>query len=75
MRNLSELAAIAVTREGGRLGRTESPGDLGFTKDKFGHAQFGASETTVQQALVNYLNKERLPARGSARGWLRAGAR
>jgi len=43
-------------------------GDLGFTKDSFGHAQFGASQTTVQQALVNYLNANGIKAKGSARG-------
>ncbi len=54
--------AVVVVSEGCDVG------DLGFTKDSFGHAQFGASETTVQQALVNYLNKHGIKARGSARG-------
>ncbi len=54
--------AVVVVSEGCDVG------DLGISKDAFGHAQFGASETTVQQALVNYLNKNKLPARGSARG-------
>ncbi len=54
--------AVVVVSEGCDVG------DLGFTKDNFGHAQFGASETTVQQALVNYLNKNGVKARGSARG-------
>lgn len=43
-------------------------GDLGATKDSFGHTQFSASETTVAQAVINYLNKAGLKARGSARG-------
>ena len=43
-------------------------GDIGILKDSFGHAQFGASELTVQQAMVNYLNRHGLPAKGSARG-------
>lgn len=43
-------------------------GDLGETKDSFGHTQFSASETTVEQAIVNYLNRVGLKARGSARG-------
>ncbi|MHB9038748.1 MAG: diphosphate--fructose-6-phosphate 1-phosphotransferase [Armatimonadota bacterium] len=42
-------------------------GDLGETKDSFGHTQFSASQTTVAQAVVNYLNKVGLKARGSAR--------
>ena len=43
-------------------------GDLGYSKDSFGHAQFSASELTVQQALVNHLNKHGIAAKGSARG-------
>lgn len=54
--------AVVVVSEGCDVG------DLGFTKDSFGHAQFGASQTTVQQAMVNYLNKVGIKARGSARG-------
>lgn len=54
--------AVVVVSEGCDVG------DLGFTKDKFGHAQFSASQTTVQQALVNYLNANGIKARGSARG-------
>lgn len=54
--------AIVVLSEGCDVG------DLGFTKDKFGHAQFGASQTTVQQALVNYLNANGIKAAGNARG-------
>lgn len=54
--------AVVVVSEGCDVG------DLGFARDSFGHASFGASKTTVQQALVNYLNDHGLPARGSARG-------
>ncbi|QSH40071.1 diphosphate--fructose-6-phosphate 1-phosphotransferase [Lentisphaerota bacterium ZTH] len=54
--------AVVVVSEGCDVG------DLGFSKDSFGHAQFGASQTTVQQALVNYLNKNGIKARGAARG-------
>jgi 6-phosphofructokinase 1 len=43
-------------------------GDLGASTDSFGHVQFSASETTVMQAVVNYLNKNGLAARGTARG-------
>lgn len=43
-------------------------GDLGARKDSFGHVQFSASETTVGQMVVNYLNKVGLKAKGSARG-------
>lgn len=43
-------------------------GDLGETKDSFGHTQFSASKQTVAQTVVNYLNQVGLKARGSARG-------
>jgi len=43
-------------------------GDIGARKDSFGHTMFGASGTTVQQAMVNYLNDVGLAAAGSARG-------
>lgn len=45
-----------------------SVGDIGETRDSFGHVQFSASETTVEQIVVNYLNKRKLAARGAARG-------
>ena len=54
--------AVVVVSEGCDVG------DLGYTKDKFGHAQFGASKTTVQQAMVNYLNEHGIKAIGTARG-------
>jgi len=43
-------------------------GDIGATKDSFGHTQFSASETTAAQIVVTYLNKVGLAARGAARG-------
>jgi 6-phosphofructokinase 1 len=43
-------------------------GDLGFTEDSFGHAQYSASKTTVEQQVVNMLNGRGLPVAGSARG-------
>lgn len=43
-------------------------GDIGETKDSFGHTQFSASQTTVAQVVVNYLNKVGLKVRGTARG-------
>ncbi|MCP4532443.1 MAG: 6-phosphofructokinase, partial [Delftia sp.] len=43
-------------------------GELGERKDSFGHTEFGASELTVQQATVNYLNDVGIAARGAARG-------
>jgi 6-phosphofructokinase 1 len=43
-------------------------GDLGERKDGFGHTEFGASQMTVERAVVNYLNRAGLPAQGSARG-------
>ncbi len=43
-------------------------GDLGATRDGFGHVQFSASQTTVAQTVVNYLNGLDLPVPGKARG-------
>ncbi len=43
-------------------------GDIGETKDGFGHTQFSSSKTTVEQIVVNYLNEVGLAARGAARG-------
>ncbi len=43
-------------------------GSVGERKDSFGHTMFGASETTVEQMLVNYLNTVGLAAVGAARG-------
>jgi 6-phosphofructokinase 1 len=43
-------------------------GDIGAQKDAFGHTHFGASDLTVQQAVVSYLNKRGLPTTGKARG-------
>ncbi len=43
-------------------------GDIGVVKDAFGHASFSASQMTVAQVVVNYLNKVGLNAKGAARG-------
>jgi len=43
-------------------------GEIGESKDSFGHTQFSSSGTTVEQTVVNYLNGKGLAARGSARG-------
>ena len=54
--------ALVVVSEGFDVG------DIGARKDSFGHTMFGASGTTVEQIVVNYLNEVGLSARGSARG-------
>ncbi|NLF00384.1 MAG: diphosphate--fructose-6-phosphate 1-phosphotransferase [Anaerolineales bacterium] len=54
--------AIVVVSEGFDVG------SLGERRDSFGHTMFSASETTVAQQVVNYLNKVGLAARGAARG-------
>jgi 6-phosphofructokinase 1 len=43
-------------------------GDIGELKDSFGHTQFSSSQMSVEQIVVNYLNKSGLAARGAARG-------
>jgi ATP-dependent phosphofructokinase / diphosphate-dependent phosphofructokinase len=62
----------AMLRERGRalvvVSEGFDVGEIGERKDSFGHTMFSASETTVEQIVVNYLNKVGLAARGSARG-------
>ncbi len=53
---------IVVVSEGFNIG------SIGEVKDAFGHTSFGSSELTVQQSVVNYLNKAGIKARGKARG-------
>ena len=43
-------------------------GEIGARHDGFGHVEFGACDTTAQQAVVSYLNDKGLAARGMARG-------
>jgi 6-phosphofructokinase 1 len=43
-------------------------GSLGEMHDGFGHIEYGASQNTVAQAVVNYLNSVGLKSRGYATG-------
>ncbi len=43
-------------------------GSLGETRDGFGHVEYGASQTTAAQLVVNHLNRSKLPVRGNATG-------
>jgi 6-phosphofructokinase 1 len=43
-------------------------GEFGVARDSFGHVQFGSSQTTVAQVVVNYLNTLKFPVPGKARG-------
>ncbi|MEW5817742.1 MAG: 6-phosphofructokinase, partial [Spirochaetota bacterium] len=43
-------------------------GDLGEAYDGFGHIEYGASQSTVAQKVINYLNHMGLNARGQATG-------
>jgi 6-phosphofructokinase 1 len=54
--------AIVVVSEGFNVG------ELGAVRDSFGHTMFSASQLTVAQAVVNYLNQVGLAAKGAARG-------
>jgi len=72
--NLEQVADLTndTIRERGRAIICVSEGfpveDLGELRDAFGHVSFSASQTTVQQTVVNYLNAKGLAARGNARG-------
>ncbi len=52
---------VVVVSEGLKIG------DIGETKDAFGHTQFSSSKVTVAQMLVNGLNERGLAAKGAAR--------
>ena len=43
-------------------------GDLGAVHDSFGHIEYGAAATTVQQVIVNRLHEAGLAIPGTARG-------
>ncbi len=58
----SDGRCIIVVSEGFDMG------DLGISRDNFGHAQYGASKTTVAQQVVSMLNDRELPVAGAARG-------
>jgi 6-phosphofructokinase 1 len=53
---------IVVVSEGFEVG------DLGDVKDSFGHTNFGATQMTAAQKVVNLLNERKLPVPGKARG-------
>ncbi len=53
---------IVVVSEGFEVG------DIGETKDSFGHTQFSSSKTTAAQQVVTMLNARGLPVPGPARG-------
>lgn len=71
---LADLADAVndLLRERGRcllvIGEGFPVGDLGELRDAFGHVQFSSSGLTVERAVVNYLNRVGLAARGTARG-------
>lgn len=73
-RSLEELGeqVNATVKQAGRcvvvISEGFDVGDVGAVKDSFGHTSFSASQTTVAQMVVNYLNKRGLSAKGAARG-------
>ena len=60
--------ALVVISEGADCSNPLDVGEIGERKDAFGHTMFSASQMTVEQIAVNYLNEVGLAARGSARG-------
>ncbi|MBW3540105.1 MAG: diphosphate--fructose-6-phosphate 1-phosphotransferase [Planctomycetes bacterium] len=53
--------ALVVVSEGLKVG------DIGETRDSFGHTQFSSSQITVAQQVINALNQRGLPVKGAAR--------
>ena len=43
-------------------------GEIGSVRDSFGHTEFGASQLSAYQAVVNYLNGKGFSVTGKARG-------
>jgi ATP-dependent phosphofructokinase / diphosphate-dependent phosphofructokinase len=43
-------------------------GSLGEARDGFGHVEYGASQTTAAQVVVNHLNSKKFPVRGTTTG-------
>ena len=58
----SDGRCIVVVSEGFDVG------ELGVIRDNFGHVQFGSSQQSVAQVVVNYLNTLKFPVPGKARG-------
>jgi 6-phosphofructokinase 1 len=58
----SDGRCIVVVSEGFDIG------EFGAVRDSFGHVQFSASQTSVAQVIVNYLNSLKFPVPGKARG-------
>lgn len=56
-----EGRCLVVVSEGLKLG------DIGETKDAFGHTMFSSSEVTVAQLVINTLNQKGLVVKGAAR--------
>ncbi len=70
-----ETLAENVSRELKRSGRCIvivnegfDVGEIGARRDGFGHVEYGASAQTAAQAVVNHLNKVKLPVRGQVTG-------
>ncbi|HHX72722.1 MAG TPA: diphosphate--fructose-6-phosphate 1-phosphotransferase [Clostridiales bacterium] len=57
-----EGRCVVVVNEGFDTGASD------FRHDGFGHVEYGASGITAMQAVVNYLNRQKLPVRGQATG-------
>ena len=53
---------IVVVSEG------QDVGDIGASRDSFGHINYGAAETTASQAVINYLNSKNMSIYGPAWG-------
>ncbi|MHB0946606.1 MAG: diphosphate--fructose-6-phosphate 1-phosphotransferase [Sedimentisphaerales bacterium] len=70
-----EEIADTVREELGRSGRCivvlsegQKVGDIGASRDCFGHINYGAAQITASQAVINYLNSKNLSIYGPAWG-------
>ncbi len=71
LESLTENVAAELSRSGRCIvvvNEGFDVGSLGEERDGFGHIEYGASQTTAAQVVVNHLNKAKLPLRGKVTG-------
>ncbi|HUX13738.1 MAG TPA: 6-phosphofructokinase, partial [Spirochaetia bacterium] len=69
LESLAEHVNMELTRSGRCIvvvSEGFDVGGLGEAHDGFGHIEYGASQSTVAQVVINYLNSVKLAARGTA---------
>ncbi len=71
LNQMADLVNDQINKDGRCIVVVSEGFDAGITgevKDSFGHTEFGAGESSVAQATVNFLNKQGFKVNGNARG-------